>query len=528
MDNNKDIKEAGKAAADVGAVCAEAGCGIHDFLPFPCPSCEQTYCLTHRSRFVHHCLSSATTAATSTSSSSSGGSNNGNSVKEMFAAVEHRFDSDNIGTNKSHFNVASTQAPASSTANVSTAKQETISRLDHISSSTSSDKNRRIADKTKQILLARTAKGDENIPSDLRFYMRIRVQKPPSAATTAAVSDNVEEHEEETIFVSSYSTLGDVLRILANTYPRLLFGTAVRADTQSLGLFTPDSPDWKSWDRNANIAALLRPFEVVFVCPVTVSEAVAAQSELMNARAQQAQANSQKEELDRTVSVATEAMDVVGDGTTIPSDSDTNIQVETQPTPNSTPAPARRQLARGEVCLYTNGAGEQELATVVCAHLDDFPNVYYTIKIASQDNRERQTDASRLKPLPEDIQPASKATTSPVTTQAPPASPPQPATPPIDGFTINIAVGGDTFPLHHVTPATKILDIKLRIAASKQTKANIPPTQQKLIFKGKVLTDKQSLKDCNIGANAKILLMSAAAAASKPSGSGLCSGCMSV
>jgi predicted nucleic acid binding AN1-type Zn finger protein len=43
-----------------GVQCAQCGC--HDFLPFNCIVCEQSFCLEHRSRFAHNPCSVHTNA----------------------------------------------------------------------------------------------------------------------------------------------------------------------------------------------------------------------------------------------------------------------------------------------------------------------------------------------------------------------------------------------------------------------------------------------------------------------------------
>ena len=44
---------------DLGSHCQHDGCNQLDFLPFKCPSCKKSLCLTHRSFAMHGCSSGA-------------------------------------------------------------------------------------------------------------------------------------------------------------------------------------------------------------------------------------------------------------------------------------------------------------------------------------------------------------------------------------------------------------------------------------------------------------------------------------
>jgi hypothetical protein len=39
----------------IGQHCSFAGCGLRDFLPFPCDRCKNVYCKDHRSYVEHAC-----------------------------------------------------------------------------------------------------------------------------------------------------------------------------------------------------------------------------------------------------------------------------------------------------------------------------------------------------------------------------------------------------------------------------------------------------------------------------------------
>jgi hypothetical protein len=461
---------------EVGARCQEAGCSVCDFLPFHCPICERCYCLQHRSRFVHRCIgtTSAANGDCSDNHARDAGGHQGKSAKEMFAAVEHRFDQDaymNAAPNtQTHFPISSSQGP--STAPTSASAQNHIRKLDAITANAGkSEANRRIADKTKQMLFTRSATGDDNILPENRLYLRVKVVPVPNSWSVDRLAADVDDRTEA-LFVSRFRTLGEVLQTLATTHPRLFFASPSKPADAALVLYTEDSPDWRCWDRNSIISECLRDFETVYVSTASVNDVVEAQRQLPNKK---------------------------------PADSAEPVVSSVKET--------KRQLAKGEICLYTTSSGEQELVTVVSAHLDDFPNVYYTIRLHMQDNRERQTDSSRLQPVDSA---AAAPSSSPVKGGC--APPPEPVA---GGFKITVASGGETHSFPNLLPSTTVFQLKLMISA----KLRVPASTQKLIFKGKVLGDKQTLGEAKITDNAKVLLMSATAGGSKQ---GKESGCMAV
>lgn len=86
------------------------------------------------------------------------------------------------------------------------------------------------------------------------------------------------------------------------------------------------------------------------------------------------------------------------------------------PTPTQAPLPVTAPshgFKAGEKALYRTSDGAEELVTIVAAHLDDFPNVYFTI-LQPSTSRERQTDARRLRPLDGDAPVPSPSPPSPV------------------------------------------------------------------------------------------------------------------
>lgn len=475
------------ADTDVGRECHEPDCGTHDFLPFWCPACEHYYCLQHRSRFAHRC-SYPDISTDQYNSRQNDDVKTGGSVKEIFTAVENRFDADPVVNTtfnrETHFRVATTEERASFSTAMSTTTKNQVNKLDKLSADNSkSQASRRIADKTKQSLLARTAKGDDGILQENRLYICIRLPRASDVLLAggsmgSTTPDNApDDVRAETVFVSKHQTLGESLQYLATSFPRMFFGRPSKPADVAVAIFTEDSPDWRCWDRNILVQNCLRNFETVTACVVPLAAVVDAQTAIQHRQEMLAKTEKQQETAASSPSAAS-------------------------------PVKNQRQLEKGEICLYKTSTGEDELVTVVCPHLDDFPNVYYTIRLHMQDNRERQTDGSRLQPID-----------SAAPSAAVPQSMASPSQAPIPGsFKITIASGGDNHPIPNLLPSTTVFQVKLMISQL----LHVPASAQKLIFKGKVLADKQTLGRAHITDNAKVLLMSSASKTKHGAG------CMSV
>jgi hypothetical protein len=141
----------------------------------------------------------------------------------------------------------------------------------------------------------------------------------------------------------------------------------VAPDGVSLILSTEDTSEWKEWDRSKLLETLFESFEEVTIDFLPTTEVVSAQKELERLRI---------EADDERIIFAAElklASAMVSNGTT-------DEELVTYP------------LTKGEIVQYFPTAGSSssrdragvmeamELVTVVGAHQDDFPNIYYTIR----------------------------------------------------------------------------------------------------------------------------------------------------
>jgi hypothetical protein len=138
------------------------------------------------------------------------------------------------------------------------------------------------------------------------------------------------------------------------------------------------------------------------------------------------------------------------------------------------------KLAVGDSVVYQKGDIIQ-LAKVTGKHLDDYPNLYFTISYFNENGPgERQTTCRYLKY-------------------------PQSETVPVEsgGFGINIIYSGKTHRISGIGPLMQIAGLKMLVT----TATGVSAKNQKLICKGKVLADSDLVKDTKLTAGCKVTLM---------------------
>jgi len=140
-----------------------------------------------------------------------------------------------------------------------------------------------------------------------------------------------------------------------------------------------------------------------------------------------------------------------------------------------------------------------DIATIVGVHLDDFPNVYYTIQYtpAGGVSRERQTTSTRLRlctindPM---VYPSTKSGgggsangNSAQTEISMTAYSSRTSTAPLAPMSFKVKSGSVTYTISDVDSTITVLQVKMALSAV----TGVPTSRQKLIIKGSYLKDAQ-------------------------------------
>lgn len=136
-----------------------------------------------------------------------------------------------------------------------------------------------------------------------------------------------------------------------------------------------------------------------------------------------------------------------------------------------------------DTVVYTSSAGEKQLATIVAIHRDDIVP-YYTINLSAT-KQDRQTDHHHLKPYSLHSDTSSAR----------------------NDF-IKVSIKKQVVHVAPVCFSESVLTLKKAI----ESQTLIPVRQQKLIYKGKVLKDSQTLTSAGIKSGITLTLMSSTVA----------------
>eukprot|EP01038_Epipyxis_sp_PR26KG_P010814 gene10814-14515_t len=361
-----------------GSVCSEVGCRNCDFLPFYCPLCSGSYCLDHRSRFVHTCNN---TDGLIYDDNNVKGKSSGIRVKDIYTAVKNRFESvGSIGSQNEHYKIRSTPTVADmKTPSIGNNTQKTLSKLNNVSTQSNNSKERSISQKTKAILLKNKSIGDNGIDPMDRFYLSIRFFDSYSTAQSYLFAQ--ERHDSKLVeaidtsnpvhfyYFNKQNTLGTVVQHICRLYPQFAFRSASKPEHLTLSLISSDTPDWRDWNRNVSISLLFADFEEVFAFPMPIVEVVANQTIMDNI-------------LREKLNVEENKMEV-----------DVNEPVNSKP----------YEYVKGESAWYHSSNLTQHIAVrIVGVHHDDFPNIYYTVQPITPNANlftEKQTDHTHLIPF---------------------------------------------------------------------------------------------------------------------------------
>lgn len=390
-----------------GHLCSESGCSCSDFLPFECSLCGNMYCLEHRSRFSHTCAGlpveyeKKTAAATLQPS-----------VKDMMSSVENRFSSQATSGGKQHIQVkTSTKDTLPAINNKSSGK---ITALGRVAENSASSRERKISMKAKEMLIKSKATGNDSIAGKDRLYLSVHFTDSldPSSADT--------DHKVAYFFFSQHRPLGEIMQQIWQKHQSTVEQSAsfinnvslhsLPRENLSLVLVTADTPQWQVWDRNTPIKDCLSNYEDVAVFTVPTQDVLANQDEIAYVKA-----------FGPRVTEDTQ-MDIV--------------ETAEEELPPATPV----VYEKGQVAWYHKvepavhrrlSVEEMErtqamiMVTIVGVHHDDYPNVYYTVKLhmpitlsgaAGCENlmfhTEKQTDWTHLLPVSESFGQTSRAASS--------------------------------------------------------------------------------------------------------------------
>ncbi len=384
------------------------------------------------------------------------------SVKSIFAAVENRHDTlfdDNAGRHKLHAAPILTSSAASASQNAagSVKSIKSLDKLENVSKNANA-KQARIAQKAKDLLLKGKAIGyHKDIAVEDRFYLM----------TTLANSGHF---DRKCIFVNSNTTtLGDLCDWVSKTFPFPMFKQVMRPVGWTVYMITTEATgDEESgfkadYDRRALVSTLLQPMEHVYFTKISSSAAAQAQdviAKAVDAAAQEAAAKQAAVEAEAVAAKAALVEKVSADSVCQPD-----------------------KVTLGESVIYVKD-GLSEMAKITAIHRDDYPNLYFTIsyvsKLHGSETIERQTTAKYLRyPSSEKI--------------------PEEA----GGFGIQLIHGGKTHRIDGIGPMMLVAAVKKRV----QDTTGVLPKNQKLICKGKVLTDSELVSSTKLSRGCKVTLM---------------------
>jgi hypothetical protein len=299
-----------------------------------------------------------------------------------------------------------------------------------------------VADKTRQLLLKTQAKGKSSLPSKDRFHV----------SCVFRFGDG--ETQEAFVFVARTATLSELLEQVADRLPQLAFKAGVRPEGQCVVLATEDCDDWHVWDRRAVVSEALQEFESVRISPMSTAVVVANQTLLTAVKAAQTEAER----------ISAEAL----------------LQVITDSEEQQSKEPEWFQP--GDVLEYLQEEAECE---VLAAHKDDFPNVYYTVRLLGS-GREKQTVHSNLALL----------------------RPKEALSAEAGGMHLRVDWAGQSFGVRGADPAMSVAELKRYIRRWAPAGAGLrlgPST--KLVCKGSTLADTKVVSATKVKSGAKVMLI---------------------
>lgn len=483
-----------------GVRCQEPGCSVHDFLPFHCPKCSKDYCLDHRSRFSHKCLEieeikpkPSITPIQPTSASLETPQAQPPQTSTFMGIVNAVFSGFGaLPTTPTP--QASTHYPIAKNQDFQTSKSEgldkTMEKLTDISNTTTIQSERNISEQTKRILIKTKAKGNENLIVENRFYLIVHLED------ILTLESSNETNIIRYCYFSSSATLGEVLHNMLSKSNLYFDGHFKTYPDHILSFVTADTPDWKYWDRNLSLKRSLKIFEEVKLIWVPIAEVIENQKKF--------------------------------------------VELKLLKNENSI---THKTLQKGHYAWYHKHnqliSSKEEalllgipiiLVKIIGVHHDDFPNIYYTIKMEHLTEydlpsdldvsnltfyTEKQTDSIRLIP---DEMIRLKSHQEPLSISNQPADfsleqiarqrQELQATLCQQGFVYNLRVSYNNkeYPSFQISSLCQIGQLKELIALVLEN--SIQPKNVKIIYKGIVFkNDHQLIKDTKIIDNSKLVVI---------------------
>jgi hypothetical protein len=264
---------------------------------------------------------------------------------------------------------------------------------------------RRIAHATRSMLVRQRAQGNVNLlPAD-RLHLVVHVEATATAFAAAITATGGDigptgAGDRLVVYFDRRASLAEALQSLKTQHARVLCGLTGEQrplDGLSLSLRTADSPDWRDWFRALSLQDLLADGEDVWVALLPVAEVVDAQRRLED------QLEDQRRRLLDSIPLSVPALPETTDWV----------------------------FKKGDEAWYhkhcpdnTGGPMSMLRVKVVAVHHDDFPAVYYTVRmtlpahgvgLAATDlvfEDEKQTDSKHLLPCRDDHELSTAVTSS--------------------------------------------------------------------------------------------------------------------
>lgn len=295
-----------------------------------------------------------------------------------------------------------------------------------------SQMNKSLINERASIIKSR-ATGNSSLPGKDRFFMACKI-----------------DLEEFFIFISQFCTLDESLEDILKKKPCPFLASNSISNNLTVVISTEDAPDWRLWDRRCAINSVLNNCETVTLHIVPTEDVKNSQKNIEDAYIR-------CKEIENEIKIQEE------------------IKMKAQV------KPVLVLYEKGDRALYR----DIEECTVIDKHLDDFPNVYYTIRM-KEDGREKQTTPQHL----------SYKQWAPVPSEK-------------GGLHLRIDWLGEKIDLIGVNPCLTIQELREHMnnhVRSSNRRLTLTDTS-KLIYKGTVLQNNKVISKLNIKSGSKIMVI---------------------
>lgn len=375
------------------------------------------------------------------------------SVRSIFSRVERRHDhlfDGTKGNDTEHIKVTSMDA-AEADNRASNVDSPHLRRLGELQEMTKSFRSASLANKTKNLLLKGKAVGDKGIAGEDRRYLIITFLES--------------EDTRKCLFVNKVTcSIGDLIEKVAKSFAFPAFKKAVRPNGMTLDVcyIDPDPASAETLvadlDRRDMVESLPEMAECIFTAKTSVEMAELSTKIAEAVDREKAEVEAARLEMEKAAATAEEAR-----------------RQEQLKKEMVDPA----SVAKNDTFLYVKEGSRPQLVTIAHVHLDDYPNLYFTVKFVASGN-EKQTTAQFLRRVQADAVSAAEG-----------------------GFAITISHGTKTYPLMGVSESMTVASLKVMV----QNASGVVPKNQKLIVKGQVLKDTALVSETKLCKGCKVSLM---------------------